>query len=64
MSAQERSRYLPKALIDAAFGALEANSIAELLPRIQRLAEVVDPLESTVARLDWIVNRFPGAKRS
>lgn len=41
-----------------------ANSIAETLPRIQRLAEVVDPLESTVARLGWVVDRFPGGKRN
>jgi methyl-accepting chemotaxis protein len=41
-----------------------ANSIAETLPRIQRLAEVVDPLESTVARLGWVVDRIPGGKRS
>ncbi len=33
-------------------------------PRIQRLAEVVDPLESTVARLGWVVDRIPGGKRN
>lgn len=121
MSRGNRSRYAPKALIDAALAALDdiaelrrsaqfiaeniaglgesaaginkhaemianeiatlstaasgiddsaekiaagANSIAEALPKIQRLAEVVDPLESTVARLGWVVDRFPGGRRS
>lgn len=41
-----------------------ANAIAETLPRIQRLAEIVDPLESTVARLGWVVDRIPGGKRN
>jgi methyl-accepting chemotaxis protein len=41
-----------------------AHSIAATLPRIQRLAEVVDPLESTVARLGWVVDRIPGGKRN
>lgn len=42
-----------------------AHAIAATLPpRIQRLAEVVDPLESTVARLGWVVDRIPGGKRN
>jgi methyl-accepting chemotaxis protein len=44
-----------------AFG---ANSIAATLPSLQRLAEVVEPLDTTVARLGWFVDRIPGGKRS
>ena len=44
-----------------AFG---ANSIADTLPSLQRLAEVVEPLESTVSRLGWVVDRIPGGRRS
>ena len=41
-----------------------ANSIAATLPSLQRLAEVVEPLDNTVARLGWFVDRIPGGKRS
>ena len=44
-----------------AFG---ANSIAATLPSPQRLAEVIEPLDNTVARLGWFVDRIPGGKRS
>lgn len=43
--------------------AAEAGLISQRLPTIQRLAEVIDPLESTVARLGWIADRIPGGKR-
>lgn len=41
-----------------------ANSIAATLPSLKRLAEVVEPLDTTVARLGWLVDRLPGGKRS
>jgi methyl-accepting chemotaxis protein len=43
--------------------ATDAASIARTLPTIQRIAEIVDPLENTVIRLGRVVDRFPGGKR-
>jgi prefoldin subunit 5 len=43
--------------------ATEAASIARALPTVQRIAEIVDPLENTVVRLGRVVDRIPGGKR-
>lgn len=43
--------------------ASEAASIARALPTVQRIAEIVDPLENTVVRLGRVVDRIPGGKR-
>jgi methyl-accepting chemotaxis protein len=41
----------------------DAASIARTLPTIQRIAEIVDPLENTVVRLGRVVDRIPGGRR-
>jgi methyl-accepting chemotaxis protein len=41
----------------------DAASIARALPTVQRIAEIVDPLENTVVRLGRVVDRIPGGKR-
>jgi hypothetical protein len=41
----------------------DAASIARTLPTVQRIAEIVDPLENTVVRLGRVVDRIPGGKR-
>lgn len=43
--------------------ATDAASIARALPTVQRIAEIVDPLENTVVRLGRVVDRIPGGKR-
>ena len=42
----------------------QKQAIAATLPSLKRLAEVVEPLDTTVARLGWLVDRLPGVKRS
>jgi signal transduction histidine kinase len=44
--------------------ASEAGSIARMLPTVQRLTEIVVPLDNTVARLGRFVDRLPGGRRS
>lgn len=41
-----------------------AGLLANAMPVIQRLAEIVDPLESTVTRLGRFVDRMPGGRRA
>ncbi|AFM20414.1 hypothetical protein Mycch_5794 (plasmid) [Mycolicibacterium chubuense NBB4] len=41
-----------------------AGSLAQALPAVQRLTEIVDPLDNTVARLGRFVDRIPGGKRT
>lgn len=43
--------------------AADAATIARALPTVQRIAEIVDPLENTVVRLGRVVDRLPGGKR-
>lgn len=43
--------------------AADAATIARALPTVQRIAEIVDPLENTVVRLGRVVDRIPGGKR-
>ena len=43
--------------------AADAAAIARALPTVQRIAEIVDPLENTVVRLGRVVDRIPGGKR-
>jgi methyl-accepting chemotaxis protein len=43
--------------------AADAASIARALPTVQRIAEIVDPLENTVVRLGRVVDRIPGGRR-
>jgi methyl-accepting chemotaxis protein len=43
--------------------ATDAATIARALPTVQRIAEIVDPLENTVVRLGRVVDRLPGGKR-
>jgi hypothetical protein len=38
----------------------QIETIAQILPTVQRLTEIVDPLDNTVARLGWVVDRIPG----
>ncbi|MBX7451156.1 hypothetical protein GR927_24495 [Mycolicibacterium sp. 3033] len=44
--------------------ATDAATIAGALPVVQRLTEIVDPLDHTVARLARLVDRIPGGKRA
>lgn len=39
------------------------DELVEILPTLQRLTEIVDPLENTVVRLGRFVDRIPGAGR-
>lgn len=41
-----------------------AGSLAQALPAVQRLTEIVDPLDNTVARLGRFVDRIPGGRRA
>ncbi|EUA22888.1 hypothetical protein I552_7379 [Mycobacterium xenopi 3993] len=42
----------------------EIQSVAQILPTLQRLTEIVDPLDNTVARLGRFVDRLPGGRRT
>jgi methyl-accepting chemotaxis protein len=44
--------------------ASEAQSIAGMLPTVQRLTDIVDPLDSTVSRLGRLVDLIPGGRRT
>jgi methyl-accepting chemotaxis protein len=39
------------------------DELVAILPTLQRLTEIVDPLDNTVARLGRFVDRIPGAGR-
>ena len=39
------------------------DELVEIPPTLQRLTEIVDPLDNTVVRLGRFVDRIPGAGR-
>lgn len=43
--------------------AVGIDELVEILPTLQRLTEIVDPLDNTVVRLGRFVDRLPGAGR-
>lgn len=44
--------------------AVGIDSLVEILPTLQRLTEIVDPLDNTVVRLGRFVDRLPGGRKT
>lgn len=43
--------------------AVGIDALVEILPTLQRLTEIVDPLDNTVVRLGRFVDRLPGGRK-
>jgi hypothetical protein len=49
--------------VQAAHLTTEIKAVSQIMPTLERLTEIVDPLDTTVARLGRFVDRLPGGRR-